>query len=77
MKRVVWSLVGASRRHSEAERDRVLLLAAQFSNITGFVMDDFFNKGNGSMAVEKVHALRSRFGELTQKECYRRRGEMV
>lgn len=60
MKRVVWSLVGASGRTSEAERERVLRLAEQFPNITGFVMDDFFDKGKGSLAVEEVHALRSR-----------------
>lgn len=52
MKRVVWSLVGASGRTSEAERERVLQLAEQFPNITGFVMDDLFNKGKGPLTVK-------------------------
>ncbi|MBM3836243.1 MAG: hypothetical protein FJ403_23915 [Verrucomicrobia bacterium] len=60
MQRVVWSVVGASGRTSEAEREHVLQLAEKFPNITGFVMDDFFNKGKGSLTVEEVHALRPR-----------------
>jgi hypothetical protein len=61
MKRVVWSLVGASGRSDEAEREHVLDLARRYSNITGFVMDDYFHAdGTGSLSVEQLEALRGR-----------------
>ena len=40
LKRVVWSLVGASGQSSDEERKHVLELAGRFPNIVGFIMDD-------------------------------------
>jgi hypothetical protein len=41
---VVWSIVGASGVTSREERQAVFALAEKFSNITGVMMDDFFNE---------------------------------
>jgi len=61
MKRVVWSLVGASGQTQEAEREHVLKLAERFPNMVGFVMDDFFHAdGTGSLSVEQLRELRRR-----------------
>ena len=43
MKRVVWSLTGAGGDTSSEGREAVLKLAAEFCNITGFVLDDFLH----------------------------------
>lgn len=59
LKRVVWSLVGASGQSSDEERKHVLGLAGRFANIDGFVMDDYFrNDGTGSLSVEQLKDLR-------------------
>jgi hypothetical protein len=42
MKKVMWSVTGASGVTSEKERDQVFALAAKMPNITGVFMDDFF-----------------------------------
>jgi hypothetical protein len=42
LKRVVWSVVGASGQTDERERAHVLDLAVHHPNITGLMMDDFF-----------------------------------
>jgi hypothetical protein len=42
LKRVVWSVVGASGETDERERSHVLDLAARHPNITGLMLDDFF-----------------------------------
>ncbi len=61
MKRVIWSLVGASGQTQEAEREHVLQLAERFPNIVGFVMDDYFHRdGTGSLSVEQLGELRQR-----------------
>lgn len=61
LKRVVWSLTGASGETSAEERAHVLDLAARFPNITGFVMDDFFlGDGSGALSPEDLAGLRSR-----------------
>ncbi|HOZ46232.1 MAG TPA: hypothetical protein PLO37_02385 [Candidatus Hydrogenedentes bacterium] len=60
LKRVVWSLTGASAETSEEERTHVLDLARRFPNIVGFVMDDFFQgDGRGALAPEQLRELRS------------------
>src|SRR5262249_26371560 len=43
LKRVVWSVVGASGQTDERERAHVLDLAAHHPNITGVMLDDFFS----------------------------------
>ena len=43
MKRVVWSLTGAGGDTSPEGREAVFKLAAEFPNITGFVLDDFLH----------------------------------
>jgi hypothetical protein len=48
MKRVVWSLTGAGGDTSAAGRETVLKLAAEFPNITGYVLDDFLNWSDDS-----------------------------
>jgi hypothetical protein len=42
LKRVAWSVVGASGQTDERERAHVLDLAARQPNITGLMLDDFF-----------------------------------
>lgn len=51
MRKVYWSITGASGATSAAERDEVLRLASANPNITGVFMDDFF-----LMAAEDVAA---------------------
>jgi hypothetical protein len=59
LKRVVWSLVGASGQSSDEERRHVLGLAGRFPNIDGFIMDDYFRPdGSGSLSVEQLKELR-------------------
>ncbi|MCR4415182.1 MAG: hypothetical protein NUV77_22400, partial [Thermoguttaceae bacterium] len=43
MKRVVWSLTGAGGDTSAEGRETVLRLAAEYPNISGFVLDDFLH----------------------------------
>jgi hypothetical protein len=69
LKRVVWSVVGASGQTDEEERAHVLDLAARHPNITGLMMDDFFGseqpaQGENPAALppDKLRELRS---ELT------------
>ncbi|MBN2133126.1 MAG: hypothetical protein JW741_26735 [Sedimentisphaerales bacterium] len=60
LKRVVWSLTGASGETSDEERKHVLDLARRFPNIAGFVMDDFFQgDGRGALAPEQLRELHS------------------
>jgi len=47
LKRVVWSIVGASGITKPHEREAVLALARKTANITGFFMDDFFHHRPG------------------------------
>jgi hypothetical protein len=42
LKRVVWSVVGASGKTDDEERAHVLELSARHPNITGVMLDDFF-----------------------------------
>jgi hypothetical protein len=66
LKRVVWSVVGASGQTDETERAHVLDLAARHPNITGLMMDDFFgseqpDQGGAPAALppDKLRELRS------------------
>jgi hypothetical protein len=60
MKKVVWSLVGSSGLTGEEDRTLALQLAEQFSNIKGFVMDDFFHEdGSGALTPDQLKALRN------------------
>jgi hypothetical protein len=66
LKRVVWSVVGASGETDERERAHVLDLAARHPNISGIMLDDFFGSEQSSqgndLAVlppEKLRELRS------------------
>jgi hypothetical protein len=66
LKRVVWSVVGASGQTDEKERAHVLELAARHSNITGLMLDDFFGseqsaQGDDQAALppDKLRDLRS------------------
>jgi hypothetical protein len=52
LKRVVWSVVGATGRTDEEERDHVLDLAARHPNITGVMLDDFFAGASRESATE-------------------------
>ncbi len=45
MREVIWSLTGLSGKTSEQMRNHVLELAAEFENISGFILDDFFKWG--------------------------------
>lgn len=72
LKRVVWSLTGASGETSEEERNHVLDLARRFPNVVGFVMDDFFqNDGQGALAPEQLRSLRSQLTiDSVKRELY-------
>jgi hypothetical protein len=48
LKRVVWSVVGASGQTDQRERAHVLNLAASHPNITGVILDDFFGSDPSS-----------------------------
>ena len=51
LKRVVWSIVGASGVTKDAERKQVMAMAFQIPNIVGVYMDDFFrDKTEATMA---------------------------
>src|ERR1039458_9142271 len=51
LKRVVWSIVGASGTTRASERQQVLAMARQIPNIAGVFMDDFFHDNRpGNMA---------------------------
>jgi hypothetical protein len=45
LKRVAWSIVGASGITRDSERQQVLAMARRIPNITGVFMDDFFHGG--------------------------------
>ena len=56
LKRVVWSIVGDSsstRNDQSTDLDEVLRLAAEFPNIHGAIMDDFFHEPNAEGKVAR------------------------
>jgi hypothetical protein len=59
LKRVVWSIVGASGETREDERRQVLELARKTPNIVGLFMDDFFTDAkSGKLASLSLDQLR-------------------
>jgi hypothetical protein len=56
LKRVVWSIVGASGITRELEREQVLAMAHRTPNFVGVDMDDFFRAGNpvASLTLDQV-----------------------
>ncbi len=61
LKRVVWSIVGASGITKDEERQEVLKLAHEISNIVGVFMDDFFHdnpaENKGSLSLEQLQEI--------------------
>ena len=61
MKRIVWSLVGASGQTAKEDRELVFSLAEKYPNIAGFIMDDFFREdGAGALTPDELKSLRER-----------------
>ena len=61
LKRVVWSIVGSGGHIEGDEVELVLDLAHRFPNLTGVIMDDFFNKdGSGQASVDELGKVRRR-----------------
>ncbi len=59
LKRVTWSIVGASGVTKDWEREQVLALARHTPNFVGVFMDDFFHeRGSASMASLTLDQLR-------------------
>jgi hypothetical protein len=62
LKRVAWSIVGASGVTNESERQAVLALARRTPNIVGVFMDDFFRDEKGgslaSLTLDQVRDVR-------------------
>jgi hypothetical protein len=65
LKRVVWSIVGASGVTTVSERKRVIDMALHTPNFVGVYMDDFFhNKSDGKVASLSLDELRGIQGQL-------------
>ena len=68
LKRVVWSVVGASGQTDEEERAHVLDLAARHPNVIGLMLDDFFGSEQTSqghdLAVLPPETLRDLRGQM-------------
>ncbi len=65
LKRIVWSIVGAGSLTEAAERDAAIELATRFPNITGMMMDDFFNETDadgkpGTLSVSQLSEIREK-----------------
>ena len=63
LRRVVWSIVGATGTTGNEERAHVFELAARFPNITGVMMDDFFKNDAhteemGTLSIDELCAVR-------------------
>jgi hypothetical protein len=54
LKRVVWSVVGASGHTDKEERAHVLDLAARHPNVTGVMLDDFFGSEQAAQGDDRV-----------------------
>jgi len=57
-KKVVWSVVGEGGRSSLKERKNALKLMQLNTNVTGFVMDDFFSKRHRPLTPRQLCELR-------------------
>ncbi len=62
LKRVTWSIVGASGVTKDSERQQVIALAHHTPNFVGVFMDDFFRDGGSggkaSLSLEQIRAIR-------------------
>lgn len=58
--RVVWSIVGSGGDKVGDEVGPVLDVAERFGNVTGVIMDDFFNAEGGGISVPDLSAVRDR-----------------
>ena len=60
--KLVWSVVGSGGETTETERGHVIDLAESMPNITGVMMDDFFNglneRGHAALTEESLTALK-------------------
>lgn len=63
LKQVVWSLVGAGGNTSSEDREEVIRVAKAFPNITGFVLDDFWQNGKAAMSPEELGEVRQSTGK--------------
>lgn len=69
LKRVVWSIVGASGITREEERRQVLQLARTTPNITGLFMDDFFtDRKSGKLASLTLNQIRDVQAQLKRSD---------
>lgn len=69
LRRVVWSLVGAGGRTSHEEREAVLALSDLYTNINGFILDDFWSggpEGNGGIVLP-LDELRELHGRIRER----------
>src|SRR5262249_34517272 len=70
LRRVVWSVVGATGQTDTAEQAHVLELASRHPNLTGLMLDDFFagsveRRGSGAPVALSLDQLRELRGQLT------------
>ncbi|MGQ9682178.1 MAG: hypothetical protein ACUVX9_06560 [Anaerolineae bacterium] len=60
LRRVAWSIVGSGGRHEGKELASVLELAAEFSNLHGVFMDDFFHSdGDAQLSLAELREVRT------------------
>lgn len=73
LKQVVWAIIGCSGWCDDAYTDSVLQLAEKTPNITGVIMDDFFQKnpkdpsGFGSLTLAQLEQLQQRLKRSEKK----------
>jgi hypothetical protein len=71
LKRVVWSIVGASGITKDEERQEVLKLARDIPNIVGVFMDDFFHdnpaEDEGSLSLEQLREIQRQLKSAAKK----------
>jgi hypothetical protein len=71
LKRVAWSIVGASGVTDDSERRQVLAMARRIPNIVGVFMDDFFHDSNSgkiaSLTLDQVRDVQRQLQESGKK----------
>ncbi|HZT33369.1 MAG TPA: twin-arginine translocation signal domain-containing protein [Bryobacteraceae bacterium] len=75
LKRVVWSIVGASGVTRAEERQQVLAMAHRIPNIVGVFMDDFFTDNQpgkrASLTLDQIHDVQAQLkGEGKKLDLY-------
>jgi hypothetical protein len=65
LKRVVWSIVGASGKTDPGERKDVIELATRCPNVVGVMMDDFFsvNSATPSLSIAELQQVRQQLSQ--------------